>query len=638
MEKIDQALFGYSSGHRILASSVKLSTTSLRLMEILSDLSGNDTSENFDGYYTGCWLPDDNCYAISKTWYATEMQRPGCAWTHTLFFKAKTFSTSINIPIDLLFKRPNIININELLNKYKIPIEVELEEENKYFDSCYALWLFQTIISNKESVAICHDNVLDFNLSFELIFKLMGVSFFKNFSFCTGSQTNRMIKDKPLNLQVMPTIISKVVLRSLTTISPLEKKINNFAALYTTNLDDLLKVKKFALRIDEMCYSFEKFLSIQEIYYVLYKDNRIDLPHIISIIQDAFTFEQSLKIFTGVVNVFVEDIVANNDDISVFINLLFSISTIEEKYNRFIISLNTSDFTKYIFEFNGKVHPNVLRLISKMLVSELNNFGEEFLKVTSLALDSNDLIQLLSDKQTHCIVLMRYNWKLAENKVLWKMALEIQYEMIKNISHPFNKSSYEDKDSFSELLFIIFENGSEEVSDEIYAVFGDFSITTYFMWIKNSNSNKSAWISICKNNPSKSLSMLNSVSNTNTQLFYSLLKVINPWDKTMFTIKTEAWEELYNNYCKNNSNTKLNDTFAKFMLQVMINTNIKLSDTFAHFVFMTVHKNLGESDFDNVFWNKIASYLPEVKWYNSWDKCKRLRKYAMKIGYTNIFQ
>ena len=82
---IDQALFGYSNGHHLLASSKKLSLKSLKILTPLTDSSGSARQDNPEGYLTGCYLPDDGCYALSKTWSADEMPRPGCVWTHTLF-------------------------------------------------------------------------------------------------------------------------------------------------------------------------------------------------------------------------------------------------------------------------------------------------------------------------------------------------------------------------------------------------------------------------------------------------------------------------------------------------------------------------------------------------------------------------
>ena len=622
MAKIDQALFGYSNGHRLLESSIKLSIASQRLLENLSDLSGNYTSKDFDGYYTGCWLPDDNFYAISKTWYAIEMPRTGCAWTHTLFFDIEKFFSLVEMPIDLLFKRPNI-NDNNFLSYYKTTMQVNETDGDSYSKTFEALWLLNTIISNKQNIAICYDNAVDFNLLFAFLFQLMGVAFFKEFSFCTGSQSNRMIKDKSLNLQIMPSNISKVALRSLSTVVPFEKRTDNSLCDYITSLNELLEIKQFALRIDNGCYSFNRFLDIQKIYYSLYRVNSVGLKLLISLIQNAYTSDKSLKVFARVVDIFVEDSTTKTNNLNLLVDLFFCISTTKDSYDNFINSLDISRYLKHISEIYNEGRTSVLQLIANLLASELNVFGEKLLEKLAYTIDSSDLVQLLSETQTHAAVLLQSNWKLANSKDLWKMPLEIQYEVIQNISYAFNVPTNDDVTEFSKLLFLIFENGNEEVSNQLFAAFGDFSIATYFEWIQNNNINKRNWVYLCKNNPIKSLSLLQSTSKTNDELFYSLLKVIDPWDKSMSTIDTKTWEELYVNYCKDNSNTILNDAFAKFMLQVMINTKVKLSDTSAYFVFMQVHKILESTDFDNAFWNKITSHLPEVKWYNSWDKCKR---------------
>ena len=82
--KIEQTLHGYSHGHHLLAGSIELAKSSQRTMSILSDLSGPEVYENFSEYITGYPLVNDNYYALGKTWYAPEMKRPGCVWTHTL--------------------------------------------------------------------------------------------------------------------------------------------------------------------------------------------------------------------------------------------------------------------------------------------------------------------------------------------------------------------------------------------------------------------------------------------------------------------------------------------------------------------------------------------------------------------------
>ena len=53
-------------------------------VEILSDASG---SGKFKEYISCFPLVDDGYYVFSKTWYADEMERPGCVWTHMLLIR-----------------------------------------------------------------------------------------------------------------------------------------------------------------------------------------------------------------------------------------------------------------------------------------------------------------------------------------------------------------------------------------------------------------------------------------------------------------------------------------------------------------------------------------------------------------------
>ena len=77
MIQIHQAVWGYSNGHHLLASSTSLSSQSMKILEPLTDLSGPDKSEPFDGYLTLCYLSSENYYALSNTWYDQEMPLHG---------------------------------------------------------------------------------------------------------------------------------------------------------------------------------------------------------------------------------------------------------------------------------------------------------------------------------------------------------------------------------------------------------------------------------------------------------------------------------------------------------------------------------------------------------------------------------
>ncbi len=81
---IEQALFGYRAGHHLVAASVELAPRVRQLLANVTDGSGPENPDGFEGAYTGLPVPETNYYALFCTWSAPEMRRPGCVWSHVL--------------------------------------------------------------------------------------------------------------------------------------------------------------------------------------------------------------------------------------------------------------------------------------------------------------------------------------------------------------------------------------------------------------------------------------------------------------------------------------------------------------------------------------------------------------------------
>ena len=104
---IHQALHGYRSGHQLLASSASFSISERELMDAMSDGAGINDENCPQGYLTGYALPENGKYVLAKTWYADEMERPGCVWTHSLIFDIADISCMrFASEIMQLFHRP----------------------------------------------------------------------------------------------------------------------------------------------------------------------------------------------------------------------------------------------------------------------------------------------------------------------------------------------------------------------------------------------------------------------------------------------------------------------------------------------------------------------------------------------------
>src|ERR1039457_6141935 len=102
----DQALFGYRHGHRLLAASRRIDSTNERILARLTDLSGPRMLQGFETYLTGYPLANGS-YALARTWYAAEMERPGCVWTHVLLLPPDLVChLHTSLTLNQCFRRP----------------------------------------------------------------------------------------------------------------------------------------------------------------------------------------------------------------------------------------------------------------------------------------------------------------------------------------------------------------------------------------------------------------------------------------------------------------------------------------------------------------------------------------------------
>src|SRR4051794_28743169 len=100
-----QALFGYEDGHRLLASSDELSPADRRLLVRQTDSPDAGKVQGWAELLAGYPLPS-GLFALTLTWPAPEMPRPGCVWTHALLFTEEALGAIDPPSVPLSFRRP----------------------------------------------------------------------------------------------------------------------------------------------------------------------------------------------------------------------------------------------------------------------------------------------------------------------------------------------------------------------------------------------------------------------------------------------------------------------------------------------------------------------------------------------------
>ena len=133
MIELHQMLHGYKLGHNYVQGSILLpSSHDMDKIATLSDWSEFvDKGEDRD-YITAYPLLESPYYVIAKSWYADEMRRPGCVWTHSLLIKRNDLGKIIDYrQLLTLFKRP-AVDKEDFLDYSK---SIALNEKSIYLES-----------------------------------------------------------------------------------------------------------------------------------------------------------------------------------------------------------------------------------------------------------------------------------------------------------------------------------------------------------------------------------------------------------------------------------------------------------------------------------------------------------------------
>jgi GTPase-associated protein 1, N-terminal domain type 1 len=246
---IQQTLHGYSEGHRLLDGSVKLADELARLVLRMSDLSGGNVVSGFEEYLTGYPIEPINLYAFAKTWYAPEMPRPGCVWTHTLFISGSAMAEIADLQsLTSLFVRPQS---PKSITGYSNPIQFEVKQSVVALSPMngtpvQVADLIETLYAQKkENVLIAAQSSRSYEAALFRVWSQQWPQLRKAFTFCTGALSSRGFAGKPFDVQCAPPVLvreitSATTAKQSTELNLLVKSDQQQAAWFVRATDDAL--------------------------------------------------------------------------------------------------------------------------------------------------------------------------------------------------------------------------------------------------------------------------------------------------------------------------------------------------------------------------------------------------------------
>lgn len=630
--QIHQVLHGYRNGHQLLASSIDFSFSDRRLLDSMSDGAGIDSMNCKDGYITGYILPESQKYVLAKTWYADDMSRPGCVWTHSLIFDLDSiFQIKSPRKILELFHRPFLEKYNEyaesiLINQEDIINSVDLEKLQYAIYTIYGTDKYRYVETEDNSylesviLAICH----------------MPRKLLTKFSFCSNSLINRCIDGKNFSYQM---VTKENIYRVY--INMAEGKLYQqregvvgspaWAREYAKAivLDNLRNIEVFMKIFDEQLHKFSTFNQLLRLYFVTKElDEQYSLFDYYDILK-KLSEDDYLLYYESIRNELIHGDYFDN----LFLNDFTEMINIAEKNKK---KFKKEDKDKLVKKILDKKINKIPEFLSNYIHGTLGKQGASIAQAIIMQAKPENLKQISNMDHDIVVVAVATNNKLIMSQDIWSLPRNYQCDVINVLDSAISYNEW------LKIIALILKEGKEDISEAVYnkaqdklvpALLELFHKQTEIQHIEQAY----IWDRYLLADQVRLTCSLLQIAQMDIRK-HLLLKIDTYNSEIRNVISVHDWVELLKS-CRLESVFEKQDMAIK-ILPLILGCNERYPDDIVAFSFVIVHKALAESKIPYEDWSLFENMLPAVELCYSWDKCLRLRKAFENKGYdiNRLFQ
>lgn len=607
---IHQVIHGYHDGHRLLSSSTPLSTDATRALLVLSDMSGPSMQLGFDEYLTGYPLPGSEFFVLAKTWYAPEMQRPGCVWTHSLLIPQELVSRVTTAGLLKKFRRPQLESVEKAAaTPFVLDDVVGGSSAERVGDRAIAATLVGAVLGQARPVMVAVDSAAQLQTPILQLWECLWPAEKARFSFCTGALMPRANAGALLDLQALPRAIPPSQFRK------------SASAALVLDLRVQPKLEPWVdLVLDGMWRGAPTFRTWLEAVAGVDADRSV-VPSLAPIFGEWHMPDASARsVLTSVVN-------AKDLDASVrsrLIGMVFdradteSGATCRRKILQDLcrhrdadlasIAPMLEDQTRHLFATS---RAEGSALIRALVGSELTDVGEHVLRAAVLLLAPNDLETFDEAHAPFLPTIVGANPQLASSSILWKWVGSRSAEVLSQLGG----INLNDEER-GEVVEAIIASGSDVSTDAIIRFGGKVAVFRCLNALSSGELRLSwQWRSALSAQSGDVLEWLESISSPSLRDLELGSRLVSP--KVCQSRLATVWKR------GTVGALAVEPRVAAFGLTLAFGEGCVKSPLLA-LCFQPTFGAAESSRLEHEEWDWLREQAPSVYWWRDWDKCERL--------------
>lgn len=625
--KIHQMLHGYLQGHNLITSSKKLEIEDMDLMKRLSDWTGYLPHDD-EGYLTMYPLSsNNNLYVIAKTWYASEMKRPGCVWTHSIIIDLADLVAGFNF-IDLLnlFVRPrdnNYENYSKAINY--IPSKVKDNREKEILKYKDIIFFYGTLCQlNTPSIARIEQPSYYYELLCMSILQFLPIGFIQRATVCTGIRNNRIYINESFMLQLSEEYGGKISDISLSSQNSLINQYTGIAYICNTiannNNDTADSLRLFSQDILTSTHSLNAIGGfLHALDYAISGKNNMRFLDIYNYIFKSFPNSDDGS--------FVKTVICGKNISNLFDNELNVLSFLATQFNFQIDEAISVDYTKRVEALSKD---DYLKYISSLSdTEELNSLGKYELIKASQTLNTNDFMMLIENHWT-----VFYSIATLSPSILYKdFWLNTSTTQFCKIFEIFKRNQAYKFDNWSKLYKRLLSEKvaiPEPIFNYIVSCVdhAEYIYLDYINTFDNCAINRFPDIYAA----SKSDCVIKWLSKQTELSPISVQFIINNFSPISQQVKQSRSSDWV--IFAKSKGLSFNEYFI-FLFQLSHNWTDELALNFLKKSFYTIHTLLACEKLTDSQKSNLVPYFAKVSIWHEWDLCKKLRKGLVKYIHDN---
>lgn len=631
--EVHQFLHGYSDGHRLIESSVKLPSDLARLMLKMSDLSGSSVVSGFERYITGYPLESINAYALAMTWYASEMPRPGCVWTHTITLPVQTLATiSSLVSLTKMFKRPNRgflkSDYAETISFERSRVQVNALEDDAAVPKGQLGSIFSAYYRspNFSPVVLVARDSDEFSEAIFALWSQQWPRLRQNFLFCTGSLSGRSFDGRTFDIQCSPPTAAKDVAREAAA-EPLRVEPMLIPPDSNTCPPDLESAVDDAMLPNGGAFRTFLWASVDD------SADRKDVSNFAKI-YDAVTTSQSVS---AVIHLVAESFPEPSEGTRLK-QLLFGSDRLDFVAHNFqdrdiLFSLaTTTDFQVFDSEalsIEDRINrlcaskPDEARwLLRQLFEATVNDLGEQILSALIVHMDAETAQEITREHPKFLPGLFRARPDLARSPELWKLGGDRRRELFEAVAG----QKQLDSSAIHGIVAALLESNSEGFLRRAIDHWGKEAVFSILDWVDShegrmSRSSREA----LSNQPDLTMDWVQEKADRSPASLLAVSHVVAPYASRIAKRDSAAWLRTFHEV-QGTATDAEKDYLASFLLTLAFCNAPPAPLDLVEESYQRVHQAAWEERLSDEAWSIAEPFVPEVSWRKDWDWCERLNR------------